>query len=231
MTKKENQYTEETIDAQQQCPETGNTQDTAARTEDGDMNVTDAEKAQTDNCDCDAGNAQNDADTAAGNAGAAEGHDTPDEEKQDPLEKALADIEDLKTQMLYKQAEFDNFRKRTMKEKADLILNGGEKTIKAILPVLDDFERAMAQQAESDEAKALKEGMELIFKKFVNILESQGVKKIETKEQDFNTDFHEAVALVPGMGDAMKGKVIDCVQTGYTLNDKVLRHAKVAVGQ
>ena len=231
MTKKENQYTEETIDAQQQCPETGNTQETAARTEDGDMNVTDAEKAQTDNCDCDAGNAQNDADTAAGNAGADEGHDTPDEEKQDPLEKALADIEDLKTQMLYKQAEFDNFRKRTMKEKADLILNGGEKTIKAILPVLDDFERAMAQQAESDEAKALKEGMELIFKKFVNILESQGVKKIETKEQDFNTDFHEAVALVPGMGDAMKGKVIDCGQTGYTLNDKVLRHAKVAVGQ
>lgn len=231
MTKKENQYTEETIDAQQQCPETGNTQETAARTEDGDMNVTDAEKAQTDNCDCDAGSAQNDADAAADNAGAAEGHDTPDEEKQDPLEKALADIEDLKTQMLYKQAEFDNFRKRTMKEKADLILNGGEKTIKAILPVLDDFERAMAQQAESDEAKALKEGMELIFKKFVNILESQGVKKIETKEQDFNTDFHEAVALVPGMGDAMKGKVIDCVQTGYTLNDKVLRHAKVAVGQ
>lgn len=135
MTKKENQYTEETIDAQQQCPETGNTQETAARTEDGDMNVTDAEKAQTDNCDCDAGNAQNDADTAAGNAGADEGHDTPDEEKQDPLEKALADIEDLKTQMLYKQAEFDNFRKRTMKEKADLILNGGEKTIKAILPL------------------------------------------------------------------------------------------------
>lgn len=154
----------------------------------------------------------------------------PDEE-QDPLEKALAEIEELKTQALYKQAEFDNFRKRTIKEKADLILNGGEKTIQAILPVLDDFERAMQQAEKTDDVSAIKEGMELIFKKFLKTLESQGVKKIETDNQDFNTDFHEAVALVPGMGDDKKGKVIDCVQTGYTLNDKVIRHAKVAVGQ
>lgn len=152
-------------------------------------------------------------------------------EEQDPLEKALAEIEELKTQALYKQAEFDNFRKRTIKEKADLILNGGEKTIQAILPVLDDFERAMQQAEKTDDVSAIKEGMELIFKKFLKTLESQGVKKIETDNQDFNTDFHEAVALVPGMGDDKKGKVIDCVQTGYTLNDKVIRHAKVAVGQ
>lgn len=151
--------------------------------------------------------------------------------QQDPLEKALSDIEELKTQMLYKQAEFDNFRKRTIKEKADLILNGGEKTIKAILPILDDFERAMSQAEKTDDISAIKEGMELIYKKFMKILEGQGVQKIATEDADFNTDFHEAVALVPGMGDDKKGRVIDCVQTGYKLNDKVIRHAKVAVGQ
>ena len=231
MTKKENQYTEETIDAQQQCPETGNTQETAARTEGDDMNVADAEKAQTDNCDCDAGNAQNDADTSAGNAGAAEGHDTPDEEKQDPLEKALADIEDLKTQMLYKQAEFDNFRKRTMKEKADLILNGGEKAIVTILPIIDDMERAIENGTKTDDPKVLREGMEIIYHKCIKALESLGVKTIDTTDADFDTDEHEAVAMVPGMGDDKKGKVIDCIQTGYKLNDKVIRHAKVAVGQ
>lgn len=161
----------------------------------------------------------------------AENNAADNEPEQDPLEKALAEIEELKTQALYKQAEFDNFRKRTIKEKADLILNGGEKTIQAFLPVLDDFERAIAQADKTDDVAALKEGMELIFKKFLKTLEGQGVKKIETADADFNTDFHEAVALVPGMGDDKKGKVIDCVQTGYTLNDKVIRHAKVAVGQ
>ncbi|MGM9713313.1 MAG: nucleotide exchange factor GrpE [Prevotella sp.] len=154
-----------------------------------------------------------------------------EEPQQDPLEKALSDIEELKTQMLYKQAEFDNFRKRTMKEKAELILNGGEKTVKAILPVLDDFERAMTQAEKTDDVAAIKEGMVLIYKKFMKILEGQGVQKIDTNDAEFNTDFHEAVALVPGMGDDKKGRVIDCVQTGYTLNDKVIRHAKVAVGQ
>lgn len=152
-------------------------------------------------------------------------------EEVDPLTAAEARIKELETQALYKQAEFENFRKRTIKEKTDLILNGGEKTVKAILPVLDDFERAMQQAEKTDDVAALKEGMELIFKKFLKTLESQGVQKIETEGQDFNTDFHEAVALVPGMGDDKKGKVIDCVQTGYTLNDKVIRHAKVAVGQ
>ena len=151
------------------------------------------------------------------------------EEQVDPLEKALAEIEDLKKQALYKQAEFENYRKRTLKEKADLILGGGEKTVTAILPVIDDFERALADK--SDDPAAIREGMQLIYNKFIKILEGLGVKKIETENADFNVDFHESVALVPGMGEDKKGKVIDCVQTGYTMNDKVIRFAKVAVGQ
>ena len=159
----------------------------------------------------------------------AENSETAETEQQDPLEAAKAEIEELKKQALYKQAEFENFRKRTLKEKADLILAGGEKAITAILPVLDDFERALADK--SDDANAIREGMELIFQKFQKTLESLGVKKIETEGADFNVDYHESVALVPGMGEDKKGKVIDCVQTGYTLNDKVIRFAKVAVGQ
>lgn len=151
------------------------------------------------------------------------------EEQADPLEKALAEIEELKKQALYKQAEFENYRKRTIKEKADLILGGGEKTVTAILPVLDDFERALADK--SDDPAAIREGMQLIYNKFVKTLEGLGVKKIETENADFNVDFHESIALVPGMGEDKKGKVIDCVQTGYTMNDKVIRFAKVAVGQ
>ena len=151
------------------------------------------------------------------------------QEEKDPLDAALTEIQNLKEQMLYKQAEFENYRKRTIKEKAELILNGGEKTITAILPVLDDFERALADK--TDDPKAIKEGMELIFHKFVKTLEGLGVKKIDTADKDFDVDFHEAIAMVPGMGDDKKGKVIDCVQTGYMLNDKVIRHAKVAVGQ
>ena len=161
-----------------------------------------------------------------------EQNDSQDDEKQeekDPLDAALTEIQNLKEQMLYKQAEFENYRKRTIKEKAELILNGGEKTITAILPVLDDFERALADK--TDDPKAIKEGMELIFHKFVKTLEGLGVKKIDTADKDFDVDFHEAIAMVPGMGDDKKGKVIDCVQTGYMLNDKVIRHAKVAVGQ
>ena len=147
----------------------------------------------------------------------------------DPLTKAQQEVEELKKTLLYKTAEFENYRKRTMKEKADLILNGGEKTISAILPILDDFERALADK--SEDPKAIKEGVQMIFNKFVKTLEGLGVKKIETADKDFDVDFHEAIAMVPGMGDDKKGKVLDCVQTGYTLNDKVIRHAKVAVGQ
>lgn len=162
--------------------------------------------------------------------------ENPNEEEEAkeeaPAEPTLEEqIEELKTQLLYKQAEFENFRKRTLKEKAELILNGGEKTVKAILPVLDDFERAVQQAEKTEDIAAVKEGMELIFKKFLDTLKKMGVEKMDTQDADFNTDLHEAVALVPGMGDEKKGKVIDCVQTGYTLNDKVIRHAKVAVGQ
>ena len=150
-------------------------------------------------------------------------------EEIDPLTKAQQEVEELKKQLLYKTAEFENYRKRTLKEKAELILNGGEKTVAAILPILDDFERAIADK--SEDPKAIKEGIQMIFNKFVKTLEGLGVKKIETNDKDFDVDFHEAIAMVPGMGDDKKGKIIDCVQTGYTMNDKVIRHAKVAVGQ
>ena len=149
-----------------------------------------------------------------------------EKKEEDPLEKANKEIAELKDKYLRTLAEFDNYKKRTLKEKAELILNGGEKTVKAVLPVLDDFERALKDK--SDDPKG---GVTMIFNKFVKTLESLGVKKIDTTDKDFDTDFHEAVAMVPGMGDDKKGKVIDCVQTGYTLNDKVIRHAKVAVGQ
>ena len=149
----------------------------------------------------------------------------------DPLEKAQAELAEMKNQLLYKAAEFENYRKRTLKERAELILNGGEKVITAILPVLDDMERAIANGSKTEDPQVLREGMELIYQKFVKTLEAQGVSKIETKDADFDTDLHEAVAMVPGMGDDKKGKVIDCLQEGYKLNDKVIRHAKVAVGQ
>ena len=163
-------------------------------------------------------------------ANEADDTDKKAEEKElNPLEQAKKEVEELKKQLLYKTAEFENYRKRTLKEKAELILNGGEKTISAILPVLDDFERAIADK--SEDPKAIKEGVQMIFNKFTKALESLGVKKIETEGKDFDVDYHEAIAMVPGMGDDKKGKVIDCVQTGYTMNDKVIRHAKVAVGQ
>ena len=150
-------------------------------------------------------------------------------ESKDSVEALKEENSKLKDQLLRTIAEFDNFRKRTNKEKAELILNGGKKTITDILPVLDDFERALEDK--SDDPVAIKEGIQMIFNKFVKTLEGMGVKKIETNEADFNTDYHEAIAMVPGVGEDKKGKVIDCVQTGYTMNDQVIRHAKVAVGQ
>ena len=151
------------------------------------------------------------------------------EEKTDPIAAAQSEAEAWKDKYIRLVAEFDNYKKRTLKEKSELILNGSEKTISSILPILDDFERALSDKTE--DPVAIKEGFELIFKKFLKTLETLGVKKIETNDTDFDVDYHEDIAMVPGMGDAMKGKVIDCVQTGYTLNDKVIRHAKVAVGQ
>lgn len=159
----------------------------------------------------------------------ANGEETPAEEELDPLVAAQNEAEQWKDKYIRLVAEFENYKKRTLKEKSELILNGSEKTVAAILPILDDFERATADKTE--DPQAIKEGYELIYKKFLKALETIGVHKIETDNADFDVDYHEAIAMVPGMGDDKKGKVIDCVQTGYTLNDKVIRHAKVAVGQ
>lgn len=169
---------------------------------------------------------QNDTEAQAEDAN---GEETPAEEELDPLTAAQNEAEQWKDKYIRLVAEFENYKKRTLKEKSELILNGSEKTVAAILPILDDFERATADKTE--DPQAIKEGYELIYKKFLKALETLGVNKIETDNADFNVDYHEAIAMVPGMGDDKKGKVIDCVQTGYTLNDKVIRHAKVAVGQ
>ena len=182
--------------------------DNHAQTEDGNDEATQAE-------DTNEVETQDDGDT--------------EETVQDPLEAAQEQIAALKDQLLRTAAEFDNYKKRTIKEKMELIQNGGAKAVAAILPILDDFERAVADK--SEDAAAIKEGTKVIFNKFVKTLESLGVKQIDTEDQDFNTDYHEAVAMVPGVDDDKKGRVIDCVQTGYIMNDKVIRHAKVAVGQ
>ena len=184
------------------------------------------ETTQTTEDQTETSNSQEDSDETEAEK---EGESMEGEQQQDPLEEAQQQIAVLKDQLLRTVAEFENYKKRTIREKTELILNGGQKTITAILPVLDDFERAVADK--SEDASAIKEGMEMIFKKFIKSLEGMGVKKVEALDQDFNTDFHEAVAMVPGMGDDKKGKVIDCLQTGYMMNDKVIRHAKVAVAQ
>lgn len=152
-------------------------------------------------------------------------------ESVETVETLKAELETLKDKYLRTVAEFDNYKKRTLKEKTELILNGSEKTVTTFLPILDDMERAIANAGKSADITAIEEGWELIYNKFIKQLDSIGVKKIKTNDADFDVDYHEAVAMVPGMGDDKKGKVIDCVQTGYTLNDKVIRHAKVAVGQ
>ena len=196
--------------------------------------VNEASEKETDNTgntatpegnDCE----NNDADTQteSGNEGGNAGENTA----KDPLAEAKDEIEQLKDKYLRSVAEFDNYRKRTLKEKAELILNGSEKAVQAILPVIDDMERAIANAEKTEDVDVLREGMKLIYQKTNKIMESLGVKKIDTENVYFDTNFHEAVAMVPGMGDDKKGKVLDCVQAGYTLNDKVIRHAKVAVGQ
>lgn len=197
--------------------EDGNVQETV-QNENNEQTTQNENTEENQNTDNKAEEGDNNTDAADKNA-----------EEIDPLTKAQQEVEELKKQLLYKTAEFENYRKRTLKEKAELILNGGEKTVAAILPILDDFERAIADK--SEDPKAIKEGVQMIFNKFVKTLEGLGVKKIETNDKDFDVDFHEAIAMVPGMGDDKKGKIIDCVQTGYTMNDKVIRHAKVAVGQ
>ena len=156
---------------------------------------------------------------------------THEEQLEKELEDAQAVIEEQKDKYLRLSAEFDNYRKRTMKEKAELILNGGEKSISSILPVIDDFERAIKTMETAKDVKAVKEGIELIYNKFMATLAQNGVKVIETKDQPLDTDYHEAIAVIPAPSEEQKGKILDCVQTGYTLNDKVIRHAKVVVGE
>ena len=165
------------------------------------------------------------------NEASAENTQEKNEEQPSELDVANAKIAELSDKYLRQVAEFDNYRKRTMKEKADLIKNGGERVMESILPVLDDFERAIANMSKDESAKDILTGIELIHNKFIGILKQNGLQKIETENADFNTDFHEAIAMVPVPTPELKGKVIDCVQTGYMLNDKVLRHAKVAVGE
>ena len=156
---------------------------------------------------------------------------TEEEKLAQELEKANEQIEEQKDKYLRLSAEFDNYRKRTMKEKAELILNGGEKSISSILPIVDDFERALKYMETATDVAAVKEGVELIYNKFMSVLGQNGVKVIETKEQPLDTDYHEAIAVIPAPNEALKGKILDCVQTGYILNDKVIRHAKVVVGE
>ena len=156
---------------------------------------------------------------------------TEEEKLAQELEKANEQIEEQKDKYLRLSAEFDNYRKRTMKEKAELILNGGENSISSILPIVDDFERALKNMETATDVAAVKEGVELIYNKFMSVLGQNGVKVIETKEQPLDTDYHEAIAVIPAPNEALKGKILDCVQTGYILNDKVIRHAKVVVGE
>ena len=157
---------------------------------------------------------------------------TPEEKLQQQLAAYEEKIAAQQDQILRQAAEFDNYRKRTLKEKAELIKNGGEKAITAILPVIDDLERALQNmKSDNEEVTALRDGVELIYNKFLKTLQQEGLEKMDTHEADFNTDYHEAIALVPAPTDELKGKILDCVQTGYQLNDKVIRHAKVVVGQ
>ena len=155
-----------------------------------------------------------------------------DDSVEAQLAKAKAQVEEYKDKYLRQLAEFDNYRRRVIKEKADLIKNGGEKVISAILPILDDFDRANETLGKMGEgASAEKKGVELIIEKFVKILKQQGLEKMDVVGKPFDVDFHEAVAMVPGQPDELKGKVIDCVLAGYMLNEKVIRHAKVAIAQ
>ena len=173
------------------------------------------------------------ADTEDGESEETEAKDEADADAEatDEVVSLKSQVADLQDKYLRSVAEFDNYRKRTLKERAELILNGGEKVLTAILPVVDDMERAIENGEKTEDPQVLREGMELIYNKLMKVMEAQGVSRIETEDADFDTDVHEAVAMVPGMGDDKKGKVIDCLQKGYKLNDKVIRHAKVAVGQ
>ena len=171
--------------------------------------------------------------------------ETAEETQEETNQEPLSEVDQLKLQLaeaqeknaelqdryLRQAAEFDNYRKRTMKEKAELIKSAAEKLMVAELPVIDDMDRALENMEKGSDAEACIEGFKLIVHKFKNILAQNGLEKIETDGQDFDTDYHEAIALIPAPSEELKGKILDCVQPGYKLGDKVIRHAKVAVGQ
>lgn len=153
------------------------------------------------------------------------------EENLSETDQLKQQLEASKKEYMFLMAEFDNFRKRTIKEKAEIIRNATEKAMKDLLPVVDDFERGLSAMAETTDAAAVKDGMDLIYNKFIKYLEQNGVKAIESTGTDFDTELHEAIAMVPSPDESQKGKVIDTVMKGYTINDKVIRHSKVAVAQ
>lgn len=157
--------------------------------------------------------------------------ETQCETPEDRIKELELQLEKEKREYLFLMAEFDNFRKRTIQEKAEIIKNGAENAMRNILPVIDDFDRAIQATATSNDVEALREGVELIYNKFIKYLESNGVKEMTATGEDFNADIHEAVTTFPAPSEDMKGKIIDTVQKGYSINDKVLRHAKVVVGQ
>ena len=198
------------------------------------MNPKEKENTQEEELKTQTASNESDEETAGQEASAENKNEAPlteEERLAQELEKAQQELEEQKDKNLRLYAEFDNYRKRTMKEKAELILNGGEKSISSILPIVDDFERALKNMETATDVAAVKEGVELIYNKFMSVLGQNGVKVIETKEQPLDTDYHEAIAVIPAPNEALKGKILDCVQTGYILNDKVIRHAKVVVGE
>ena len=152
-------------------------------------------------------------------------------EAEDEVAKLKEEIAKEKKEYLFLMAEFDNFRKRTLREKSEIIRNGAESAFKGLLPIVDDFERALKASENSDDASSLKEGMELIYKKLKKYMEQNGVKEMDPEDKTFDADRHEAISVVPVPDEEMKGKILDTVEKGYTINDKVLRHAKVVVGQ
>ena len=157
---------------------------------------------------------------------------TQEQKLAQELEKSQEKIKDLENQMLYKAAEFDNYRKRTIKERADLIKNACADVVTSLLPIVDDFERAIdAEKKNASDNASLVEGMELVYKNLMHALTERGLKVIDTKDQDFNTDMHEAIAMVTAPAPELKGKILDCTRKGYMLNDKVLRFAQVVVAQ
>ncbi len=165
------------------------------------------------------------------NTESTQNEETTEASEADKLAAALEELETVKDKYLRLVAEFDNYRKRTLKEKTELILNGGEKVLSTLLPILDDLDRASQNMETSDDVATLKEGVSLIIDKLAKTLAAQGLQKMKAIGADFNTDFHEAVALIPAQDEAQKNRVIDCVQPGYLLNEKVIRHAKVVVAQ